>query len=520
MDTDIKSLSDIVDILKRRKYSIILPALIIFVAAAGAAIALPRTYKSTSTILIEEQEIPREFVTTTVTGYAEQRLQTINQRVMSSTKLLEIITRFGLYQELKDRWTTEEIVDRMRKNIRFETISADVVDPRTGRASAATIAFSLSFVGEKPAVVQQIANMLASLYLEENLRVREEQTSGTTKFLEEELKSVQTSLAAIDGRVAVFKRGHLDSLPELSQVNLQGADRLDVDIDRLNDTYRTLREKQSYLQTQLASTPAESVDVDRKRLKELRVQLVNLRSRFSDEYPDVIKTRSEIEELERQLRSFGRDVASTNPDNPAYIALNSQLAIIREEIESVRRQIALAGKKKDDFRRRIEASPRVEEGYKSLIVERNNLQLKYDDLMRKHMEAKVAHGLEKEQKGERFTIIDSARLPERPVSPNVPVILLIGLVLGVGGGVSMASLREFGDQSVRTPEALSRATGFPVLAGIPEIVTWQETARTKNRRIYVMIGAVLAVVFVILLFHFFIMDLEVFRARLMRRMGI
>ena len=208
---------------------------------------------SHSTILIEDQEIPREFVATTVTSYAEQRLQSINQRVMSSTKLMEIINRFNLYQELKNKADAEEITAKMRKDIKFETISADVVDPRTGSAKAATIAFSLSYRGEKPAVVQQIASVLASLYLEENLKVREQQTSGTTKFLEEEMKSVQASLAELDAKIAAFKQRNIDALPELSQANLQGSDRLDIEVDRLNEQLRSLKEKESYLQTQLAA---------------------------------------------------------------------------------------------------------------------------------------------------------------------------------------------------------------------------------------------------------------------------
>jgi capsular polysaccharide biosynthesis protein len=139
--------------------------------------------------------------------------------------------------------------------------------------------------------------------------------------------------------------------------------------------------------------------------------------------------------------------------------------------------------------------------------------------MKKYMEAKVAHGLEKEQMGERFTLIDAARLPERPVSPNIPAILLIGLVLGTGVGVGMASLQEFNDHSARTPEALARATGFPVLAGVPEIVTWQETAETNSRRTHLIIGAGLAMLAVLLIFHFFVMDLEILWMKLSRRFG-
>ena len=148
----------------------------------------------------------------------------------------------------------------------------------------------------------------------------------------------------------------------------------------------------------------------------------------------------------------------------------------------MRKQVRAFERKRDEYRRRMEAAPGVEEGYRILIGERNNLQVKYDDLMKKHMETKVASGMEKGQLGERFTLIDPARMPEKPVSPNIPAILLIGLFLGIGGGVGAASLREFSDQSVRSGEALTRATGFPVLASIPEILTPRDLAGKKTRR--------------------------------------
>ena len=167
---------------------------IVFIIALVAAITWPRTYRSTSTILIEEQEIPREFVITTVTGYADERLQSINQRIMSTTRLLEIINRFNLYADLRRRMTTEEIVEIMRKDIKFETISADVMDKKGARSAPAvpvTIAFTLAYDGKDPQTVQQVANVLASLYLEENLRTRERQSAGASRFLEEEAQALQ-----------------------------------------------------------------------------------------------------------------------------------------------------------------------------------------------------------------------------------------------------------------------------------------------------------------------------------------
>lgn len=521
MDSDVKTLGDVIAIVKRRKNWLVWPAVGVFLLSAVIAFAWPPTYRSTSTILIEEQEIPREYVMTTVSSYAEQRLQTINQRIMSSTRLTEIINRFNLYADLREKWTMEEIIDKMRKkDIKFETISADVIDRRTGRPTAATIAFTLSYEGRNPSVVQQVANVLASLYLEENLKVREQQTEGATKFMEDERKAVEEQLAALDKQIAEFKQKNVNTLPELSQYNLQIVDRLDQDIERLNNQLKELREKEKYLMTQLASVPADSSNPDKDRLRELRVKLINLESRFTDEYPDVKKTKAEIAELEKKLKAAGQNPIDSRPDNPAYVTLSAQLASTRSEIDSVRRQVASSQDKRNDYQRRIATSPKVEESYRLLMTQRNNLQAKYDDLTKKYMESKVASGLEKGQMGERFTLIDAARLPEKPVFPNVPAILLIGLVLGIGTGVGSAALKEFSDRSVRTAGALSGALGLPVLAVIPQIVTTEDTAQDSQLRRQIIIGVVVVVIVALAVFHFFVMDLDVLWARISRRIVI
>jgi succinoglycan biosynthesis transport protein ExoP len=520
MQKEITSLNDLVEIVKRRKWSIVIPTVSLFVTAVVIAFAVPPKYRSTSTILIEDQEIPRDYVATTVTGFAEQRLQSINQRIMSTPKLLEIINRFNLYSDLKEKKTTEEIVEKMREDTKFETVSADVIDPRTGRPTPATIAFTLSYQGRNPSVVQQVSNVLASLYLEENLKVREQQTSGTSQFMESEMNQVKAGLDAVDSKIAAFKQNNLNALPELVQLNYQELDRVDRDIDQLKTQLRSLKEHEGYLQTQLATIPTDAASQDKNRLSELRVMLGDLRSRVSDNYPDVRKIKLEIAELEKRLRTAGKDGLGTKPDNSAYITLASQLASTRNEIDSVNGQIDGLERKRSVYSGRIASAPRVEEGYKTLIVERNNLQAKYDDLSRKFMEARVAHGLEKDQKGERFTIIDAARLPEKPFSPNIPAILLIGMILGIGAGVGTASLREYGDHSLRSVEDLAKVTGFPVLTAIPELVTDEDIMLRRKKRKALFVGTVVFVFSGLLIFHFFIMDLDIFWAKLMRRMDV
>jgi polysaccharide chain length determinant protein (PEP-CTERM system associated) len=503
-----------------------LPCLIIFLSAVAVALALSSIYISTSTILIEEQEIPADFVMTTVTSYAEQRLQTINQRIMSFTRLLEIIQRLNLYPELQDKWTTEEIVAKMQEDTVMEPISADVIDRRTGRPTAATIAFTLSYEGKNPNTVQQVANVLTSLFLSENLRVREKQAQETADFIESELEKVKGELADLEARIALFKNEHMNELPEVLQVNFQSLDRVERDIALANQQLRNLKERKEYYQTQLASIERYQEDDEkiatRRRLEELKVELVHLTKRFSEEYPDVKKTREEIADLEKQLAvdEARRAHDQEPPDNPAYINLAAQLAGTRSEIKSLRNQIQELNQATDKYRRRIAATPNVEETFNILLIERNNAQAKYDDLMSKHTEAQIAYGLEREQKGERFTLIDPARLPEKPYKPNRMAIMLIGVVLGIGAGIGFASLREFSDDSVRNAEQLEFATKYPVLAGIPDIITSKDITRRRLKRIAWVTATVGVFIGGLVVFHLAVMDLNVFWAKLMRRLAL
>ena len=526
--SDVQSLGDILQILRRRKWSLIVPAFLIFFAAGAVALLLPPVYRSISTILIEEQEIPAEFVKTTVTSYAEERIQTIKQRVLSFSKLSDLANRFNPYPHLRDSRTMEQIVAKMRDDIQVEPVSAEVRNPRTGRATSATIAFTLAYEGKNPDTVLQVVNTLTTLFLSENQRVRERQTEETTQFLEGEMNRLKAELGAFDTKIAAFKEAHMHELPELFQANLSDKERTERDIDRLTDQIRTLKDRESFLQIQIASLPVNSGNEDRKRLEELKIQLVNLKSRFSDAYPDVIKTRQEIADMEKKVAEarLSQDSSRTSSvpaasDSPAYVTLTSQLAATALEIESLNRQIRALRQRAEQYERRIGASPSVEKAYNALLLERGNTQAKYNDLMAKYMEAQVAHGLEKERKGERFTILDPARFPERPVKPNRLAIVLIGFVLAVGAGVGTAALREYSDDSIRDYRRLSKAaTPYPVLVGIPLIETRGDIARRRWKRAAFSVAAVVLVAGGLYAFHNLVMDLDILWTKISSRIHL
>ncbi|MFH1215592.1 MAG: chain-length determining protein [Pseudomonadota bacterium] len=505
-------------LLKRRKVSLFVPFLVVVLIATAVSLTLPPVYKSVSTILIEEQEIPADFAMSKVTSYAEQRLRSIHQRIMSTNRLLEIIKQQDLYADLMGKVSTEEIVGKMRQNIKLEYISTEIVDRRTGQQATATIAFTLSFEAkEGPEKVQKVANILAALFLEENLQVSERQALEATSYLEEELQKIKIRLEEIAHDIAAFKKEHINELPEVLQVNLQSRHAAEVTIERLNDQLRTLQERESGLLADLAGIAPQVEMEETKRLAALKLELASLEARYTDDYPGVVKTRQEIEKLDKNIA--GKKVINPNslPDNPAYINLSSQLSSVRAEMKSVMRQMADLQEKTEKLNRWIEAIPVVEESYDALLAERRNAQAKFDDLSRKLMEANVAYGLEKEQKNERFTLIDSARLPEEPFKPNRLALFLGGIVLGIGVGCASAALMEFLDFSVRRPEVLVRETSFPVLAVIPAIITDDDMRQRTNRRLFWSVTVLLLAAAAVVAFHYLVMDLHIFWAELMRK---
>ena len=245
-------LGDYLAAFRRRRGMIVLIAGTIFILGLIAAFVWPPTYASSATILIEEQEIPSELVQSTVTSYASERIQVISQRVMTRSNLLEIMDKYGLYQSKRERETTEEVLADMRDDIKLDMINADVMDPRTGRPTAATIAFTVGFEGKDPQLVQKVANEITTLYLNENLRTRTEKAEETTSFLTEESKRLGAEISRLETALAEFKEKNANELPELKDLNTQVLDRTERDISDIDTQIRTLEERKIYLEGQLA----------------------------------------------------------------------------------------------------------------------------------------------------------------------------------------------------------------------------------------------------------------------------
>jgi uncharacterized protein involved in exopolysaccharide biosynthesis len=575
------NIEDIRGIVRRRKKGFIITFVTIFLAATVVAFVLPPIYISQSTILIEEQQIPNDYVKSTITSYVEERLQGITQRIMSRTKLLEIMERFNLYADMRQRYTTEEILTKMREDIHLETISADVIDKKTGRPSAATIAFSLSYQGKDPATTQKVANVLTSLYLEENLKAREQRATSTTEFLEKELNNVQTRIDSLEDRMSRFKQAHLGELPDNNPLNIEAITRMERDLDQINTQLRALEERKIYLRGQLAvMEPFQEKLLDprqdpaaqkRMHLEARRLELIRLKTIVSEKHPDIKRLEQEIRELETQVGQEGdpatraqsihdmeKELAEQNaklgpkhpdvvklskqvaalreeagnppkkasiptdgrrqPDNPAYINLMTQIATTDMELKSLMEERMALKQKVALYQKRVENAPALENEYLDMVHNLESARAMHTDISHKLMEARVSEGMEQSQKGERFTITEPAPLPEKPYKPNRIAIILIGFVLALGAGVGVGAIGESLDTSIKTANELQRVTDVPLYSVIPLVETDQERRRRWLKRAIWVVSVLVAIGAALIVVDTYVMPLDILWVKIQRRL--
>ena len=576
MDEQALTLDDYLAILKRRKWQLIVPAALLPIIAVLAAVFIPAVYRSEATILIEQQEIPADLVRTTVTSFADQRIQIISQRVMTTPNLSTIIERFDLYPDIRRRQSINAAVEQMREAVDLQMISAEVVDPRTGRPQEATIAFSLAYESPSPTLAQKVANELVSLFLNENIRQRQEAVKQATTFLAAESNRLAEQISALEANLATFKEKHSDNLPEFAQLNRELMARTEARLRDNQQALRTLSEQQVYLESELAqlsptggtAAPASSreahlqeleaqyagiasrysadhpdrVQIEKEiaalrqqigqsgiaaiesRLAELSGELAVLRERYAEAHPDVAAlkrsiaaTQSELAKAKRRGASGGADWSASEATNPAYVQISGKLDSTRIEIESLLQARKDLQKDLSRLESRITEAPRIEQEYRALTRDYDNAMQKYKEVRDKEMQAQLAEALEIDRKGERFTLIEPPVVADEPIKPNRLGIVILGMVLSVGAGVGHVALRELLDQGIRGARAVQLITGAPPLAAIPYTWVAAERGRRTRRRFALAGAAVLCVLAGIAAVHFFVMPLDVLWFTLLRR---
>jgi polysaccharide chain length determinant protein (PEP-CTERM system associated) len=492
------NIHDYIEIFLRRIWYVIIPFVVILIGAILYAYITPKSYLASTLILVTPQKVPEAFVRPTITSRIEDRLQSIGQEILSRTRLEQVISEFNLYQEEGKSLAPEEIVVLMRKNIEVKT------RPKEGY-------FTISYIGKDPKTVTNVTNKLASLFIEENLKSREQQAQGTTEFLSIELEATRAKLEEQEKSVLQFKKQFMSELPEQRDANLKVLDQLQLLYQRIGESLRSANDRKLVIQKQISDTELMIAsapnmknsftssfiplkDPQEVQLEMLKNQLADLQTKYTEKHPDIVIVQKRITELEAKIekdklgkktegpmtvselsapktetKREKKDEKSELRLNPRYKEMESQLIATELEIERLREEEVKIKDQINKYRVRIENTPAREQAMAAISRDYQNTKEGYQTLLKKAQEAQQAENLERRQKGEQFRVIDPARIPEKPYKPDIQKIILAALLLGMGSGLGLAFLREQMDHSFRDPEDLEATFGFKVLTNIPKI---------------------------------------------------
>ena len=471
----------IVDILLRRKWWGVVVFVVAISAVASMVAFLPDVYQSAATVLIERQQIPDDLVRSTVTSALETRIDTISQEILSRSHLHELIGRFGLYQDLKGRMPAEHVVDQMRDKVKIDLKGEE------NRSDRATVAFTISFTGADPRKVADVVNALATSYVQENVKMRERQAAGTADFLRQQLDEMKGRLEDQEKQVSVFKERYAGQLPQQLDANLKTLEQLNTQLRLNSDNQIQVTERRSTLVKQLSEAEGLATvggpDAVSTRLLQLRQTLAALQTQYSDKYPEVVRVKSEIQTLERQLRDAPVGGA---PDKPAVgnpLVLQLKRSIDEQEVELKRLKAEEEGLRNSlgEYRQRVELAPKREQEFQSVSRNYETTKELYRSLVVRQRESELAEQMEQRRQGEQFRVIDPALPATEPAAPRRGRILALGaaLCLGLAGGVMF--LREFLDGSFHSLEELQGLSALPVLVTIPRIVTNVDKERQRKQ---------------------------------------
>jgi len=492
----------VIDVAIRRRWFLIIPFCIFMLIGSYLAITLPKNYEAKTLILVEPQRVPANFVRSVVSTDIDSRISTISQQILSRTNLEKIIEDHNLFfgEEYEDMFMEDKLTN-LRKRISVKVTR----DHRSGAD-----AFSITFKWKEPATVMRVANALASFFIDENLKVREAQAIGTSDFLDDELRSMRAKLEGVEEHLKQYRESYMGELPEQLETNLRILDRLQEQIADRQLNLREEKNRLSIIENQIKISQERS-DVGGpleirsgqpiSSIASLKSELERLRTRYTDRHPDVVSLRKRISELEMEktpVLEISQEAVS-QPDEVNSIAntdldrqrreIINEIASLEAETKKLRSQIIF-------YQKRVENTPKREQELLSLKRDYDNIQAAYNSLLNRKLEAEISVNMEKKQKGERFRILDSARLPQKPVEPNMFRLFIFFCGAGISIGCGVIFLFEYFDTSLSKPEEVESYLGLPVLSTIPVIYQ----SKDKLRRRFRLLFDYLAVLFSFLLF--------------------
>lgn len=487
----------------RGKWLILIPFLVVTMSAVVMSHRLPKRYRSETVIMVIPQGVPESFVRSTITTRIEDRLNSLREQILSRSRLERIIRDFDLYADLRKVTVMEEIVERMRNDIDVKVERGD--------------AFRISYLSDRPRAAQQVTERLASLFIEENLRDREVQADSTNQFLDSQLEEARRRLQEHERKLAAYEKTYAGQLPTQVQGNLQGIQNAQLQYQALTESINRDQDRKLLLERQIsdlqnpatdatvsvtvaAAVPAIATVADQLKAAQDRLQLLELH--LKPEHPDVKAAKTVIRDLAAKVEAQPVTPPPSNAGSPARPvsaaerAREARLHELRAELNNLDTQ--LAGKRRTEaqlnatiasYQAKIDAVPSRAAELTELTRDYATEQNAYTSLLAKRQDSKISANLERNQRGEQFRVLDAARVPERPASPNVMKINVVGALLGLALGLGIVALLEYLDSTFKTENEIRRVLDLPVLALVPMMASEQEQRARRARLKLVALAA-------------------------------
>jgi len=478
--------------LRRRLWVILIPALIAPGIGFGISYLFPPKYTSQSTVLVEGQKVPEGYVKPIFTEDLMQRISSLQQQVLSRNQLQPAVERLGL---LRGGSSADAVMDDVRKNVTLTPVFAEAATTKRKPGQSSVLGFQVGYTSSNSRQAQQVCNQLTSMFLEENLKAREQLAQGTTEFLSRQLEEAKHNLDEQDAKLAAFKRDHAGQLPGDEDSNFKMLMGLNSQLDANTQTINRAQQDKAFAESALAqqlsawkasSQSSTSPQALEQQLAQAQAALLQLQGRYTEDHPDVVKAKNDIAELKKRMA----EVNSAKPEqvtDKASVAEPPEIRQMRVQIHQYEQTIsqATADQKRlqesiKTYQSRVSLSPAIEEQYKLLTRDYDTAQKFYTDLLGKKSESAMTTDMEREQQGEQFRLMNPASFPSEPSFPNR--LLFAGGGLGVGTilGLALALWLEMKDKAIRNELDVEAVMELPMLVSLPWVVDDGEGKRPRS----------------------------------------
>jgi len=505
------SINDYLAIMRRRAPYMTGAFGIVFLISLVFTFSIPPTYRSTGTIMVESKLIPENMVPNVNRNQLTERINVIRQRVMTRENLMKIANKFGLFKENSGSLTSSELIDKLKDRIEIESIS-------TSRQGQPATAFSISFEDKHPEIALQVTNDLVTLFLDWNVKLLTESATETTAFLTQESDKLKLEVDRLERVIAEFKRKNSSNLPEQLNLRTSMLARAENDLYEVERDIRSSNETLRSLEAELsAAKHGMSEENQTQTLPALRAEYTRLSAIYTQSHPDIKALKRKIDALEHAPDKPNPNIVPDDASNLEVYMIQARVDTAKARIDSLTKQKEMLKNKIAQNEHAMMLTPKVAQELDAILRERDNAQKKYEEILNKKMNAKIAESMESESKSERLSLLDPPIFPDKPYKPNRKKYLVMGLFLALFSAGGAITVMESIDRRIRGTEALSHVLGYQPLVVVPYLTNKWEVVRRKRILKRIIIAAIVAMIVTILAIHLLYMPLDILITNILLR---